>query len=88
MRRKILLPRPKSSNYNRPITGYLFSSLNEGQLSKATELILDFPGGGFVAMTPEHHEERLRTWAIRTGRPVLSIDYGKAPECKFDAMSL
>ena len=32
-------------------------------------------------MTPEHHEERLRVWAIRTGRPVLSIDYGKAPEC-------
>jgi hypothetical protein len=33
-------------------------------------------------MSPEHHEERLRVWALRTGRPVLSIDYGKAPECE------
>ena len=42
----------------------------------------DFPGGGFVSMTPEHHEERLRMWAVRTGKPVLSVDYGKAPECE------
>lgn len=34
-------------------------------------------------MTPEHHEERLRTWAVHTGKPVISIDYGKAPECEF-----
>jgi acetyl esterase/lipase len=33
-------------------------------------------------MSPEHHEERLRAWALRTGRPVLAIDYGKAPECE------
>lgn len=44
------------------------------------DLILDIPGGGFVAMTPEHHEERLRMWAIRTGKPVVSVEYGKAPE--------
>jgi hypothetical protein len=56
IRRKILLPRPPSSTYERPITGYLFFALPEKQLSKATDLILDFPGGGFVAMTPEHHE--------------------------------
>ena len=51
------------------------------QLQQATDLILDFPGGGFVAMSPEHHEERLRSWALRTGKPVLSVEYGKAPEC-------
>lgn len=33
-------------------------------------------------MGPEHHEERLRSWAAKTYRPVISIDYGKAPECK------
>ena len=33
-------------------------------------------------MTPEHHEERLRSWAISTKRPVLSLDYGKSPECQ------
>jgi acetyl esterase/lipase len=31
-------------------------------------------------MNPEHHEERLRMWAKSSGRPVLAIDYGKAPE--------
>ncbi len=31
-------------------------------------------------MGPECHEERLRRWAKRTGKAVLSIDYGKAPE--------
>ncbi|KAK7005743.1 Alpha/Beta hydrolase protein [Favolaschia claudopus] len=80
IRRKILLARPTSSSYERPITAYLFFALPEKQLGKATDLILDFPGGGFVAMSPEHHEERLRMWAITTGKPVLAIDYGKAPE--------
>lgn len=42
---------------------------------------MDFPGGGFIAMGPDCHEERLRRWAKRTGKPVLGIDYGKAPEC-------
>ncbi|KAF8070622.1 Alpha/Beta hydrolase protein [Lyophyllum atratum] len=79
-RRKILFPRPPSSQYKRPITAYLFFHPNESQLRQATDLILDFPGGGFVAMSPEHHEERLRMWTINTGKPVLSIDYGKAPE--------
>ncbi|KDR75205.1 hypothetical protein GALMADRAFT_249170 [Galerina marginata CBS 339.88] len=80
IRRKILLPRPKSSSYDRPITAYLFFAGPERELCTATELMLDFPGGGFVAMTPEHHEERLRMWAVSTGKPVLAIEYGKAPE--------
>lgn len=33
-------------------------------------------------MGPDCHEERLRRWAKRTGKPVLAIDYGKAPECE------
>ncbi|THH15139.1 hypothetical protein EW146_g5296 [Bondarzewia mesenterica] len=87
--RRILLPRPQSSPYSRPITVHLyFSPLDAHALHKdpaaalATQedLILDFPGGGFIAMTPEHHEERLRMWASRTGRPVISVEYGKAPE--------
>lgn len=80
IRRKILLPRPKGSSYDRPVTAYLYFAPPEAQLKEAAELILDFPGGGFVAMSPEHHEERLRFWAVNSGRPVLSIDYGKAPE--------
>ncbi|KAI1794112.1 alpha/beta-hydrolase [Ganoderma leucocontextum] len=80
IRRKILLARPMDSTQRRPITTWLFFAPPADQLAQTTDLILDFPGGGFVSMTPEHHEERLRTWAIRTGKPVLSVDYGKAPE--------
>ncbi|EPQ57298.1 alpha/beta-hydrolase [Gloeophyllum trabeum ATCC 11539] len=80
VRRKIHLPRPRDSAYQRPITAWLFFAPPENKLSRATDLILDVPGGGFIAMTPEHHEERLCMWAARTGKPVLSIEYGKAPE--------
>lgn len=82
IRRKFFLPRPKDSAYNRPITVWLFFAPPEHHLVRATDLILDFPGGGFISMTPEHHEERLRMWTAQTGKPVLSIEYGKAPECK------
>lgn len=82
IRRKLVLPRPSDSAYQRPITAWLFFASPEHHLARATELILDFPGGGFISMTPEHHEDRLRMWAVRTGKPVLSIEYGKAPECK------
>lgn len=88
MRRKILLARPKDSTNRRPITAWLYFAPPAEQLACATDLILDFPGGGFVSMTPEHHEDRLRAWAIRTGRPVLSVDYGKAPECECPGTSV
>ncbi|OJA18626.1 hypothetical protein AZE42_01772 [Rhizopogon vesiculosus] len=78
--RKILLPRPPTSTYDRPLTVHIYFAPAAPQLQQATDLILDFPGGGFVAMTPEHHDERLRSWALRTGKPVLSVEYGKAPE--------
>ena len=50
--------------------------------ANATELIFDCPGGGFVAMTPAHHEERLRLWGVHSKKPVLALEYGKAPECE------
>ncbi|KAM0791553.1 hypothetical protein ACM66B_006001 [Microbotryomycetes sp. NB124-2] len=80
IRRKILLPRPAGSPYTRPIVAWLFYNGTDADLSHQTELIFDLPGGGFICMTPEHHEERIRRWTIRTGRPVISFDYGKAPE--------
>jgi acetyl esterase/lipase len=79
--RKILIARPKDSVYHRPVTAWLFFARPEHELARHSELILDVPGGGFVAMNPLHHEERLRMWAVRSGKPILAIDYGKAPEC-------
>jgi acetyl esterase/lipase len=82
--REVIIPRPASSSRANlpPVKGLLFFDGSEKQLASATELVVDFPGGGFIAMGPDCHEERLRLWAKRTGKPVLGIDYGKAPECK------
>lgn len=77
--RKLVFPRPGSEH---PFTAYLYFALPERELENQRELILDFPGGGFICMGPLDHEERLRRWAIRTGKPVLAVDYHKAPECK------
>ncbi|GAA5988816.1 hypothetical protein JCM5350_000383 [Sporobolomyces pararoseus] len=78
--KKLFLPRPTGSKYTKPLTAYLFYSGDETSLAKESDLIMDIPGGGFICMNPEHHAERLLRWAKQTGRPVLSFDYGKAPE--------
>ena len=41
---------------------------------------MDIPGGGFVAMDPRCHDDKLLAWAGRTGLPVLALNYRKAPE--------
>ena len=63
----------------------LFFNGTAERLAEATELVVDFPGGGFIAMGPDCHEERLGRWAIRTGKPILSVNYGKSPECEWEA---
>ncbi|WWD15824.1 hypothetical protein CI109_100248 [Kwoniella shandongensis] len=80
--RHITIPRPPTSSRANlpPVRTMLFFHGSEDELAAATELIVDYPGGGFIAMGPDCHEERLRTWAKRTGKPVLGVDYGKAPE--------
>src|ERR1700679_2479707 len=83
--RQVYIPRPpNSSRADLPaVKGLLFYNGPEEELANVTELVVDFPGGGFIAMGPECHEERLRRWAIRTGKPVLGVKYGKAPECTY-----
>ncbi|GAA5972394.1 hypothetical protein JCM8115_001324 [Rhodotorula mucilaginosa] len=80
IRKKLFLPRPKGSKYSKPLTLHLFFAGTEAELEASHELVMDIPGGGFICMTPLHHEERLLRWAIRTKRVVISFDYGKAPE--------
>lgn len=81
----VYIPRPSTSSRSHlpPVKAMLFFNGTEEELSKATQIVIDYPGGGFIAMGPECHEERLRRWAKRTGKPVLGVDYGKAPECEF-----
>ena len=86
--RNLLIPRPSISSRSHlpPVKAILYFNGNEKDLAKVTQLVVDFPGGGFVAMSPESHEERLRRWAKRTGKPVLGVNYGKAPECKLNVV--
>nr|ODN81222.1 hormone-sensitive lipase [Cryptococcus depauperatus CBS 7841] len=80
--RKLSISRPSKSSRASlpPVKIMLFFSGTAEELATATDVIMDFPGGGFIAMGPECHEERLRIWARRTGKPVIGVDYGKAPE--------
>ena len=78
--RAIRIPRPAESSYKEPVNAWLYFDGPLSALKNHTKVILDFPGGGYVAMTPRHHDDKLLAWAGKTGLPVLSLDYRKAPE--------
>jgi acetyl esterase/lipase len=81
--RAIRIPRPPHSDYKEPVNGWLYFNGPLSELKNHTKLVLDVPGGGFVAMTPRAHDDKLFAWAGKTGLPVLSLDYGKAPELPY-----
>lgn len=78
--RRIRIPRPKQSNYKDPVVAWMYFDGSLAELEKHENLVLDIPGGGFVAMDPRTNDDRLLAWAGKTGLPVLSLDYRKAPE--------
>ncbi|CAI2172130.1 1482_t:CDS:2, partial [Funneliformis geosporum] len=79
--KKIQIPRPKNNSHGtRPVIGYIYYAGSVESFANQDKLVLHFPGGGFIAMSPPCHEEYLCHWAKRTQVPVLSIDYSKAPE--------
>lgn len=78
--RKIRISRPRSSMYKEPVNGWMYFNGTLAELRKQTNLVLDIPGGGFVAMDPRTSDDKLLAWAGRTGLPILSLDYRKAPE--------
>ena len=78
--RKVLIPRPPQSSYKEPVMAWLYFDEPLSTIGAHTKVILDIPGGGFVAMNPRSHDDKLVAWAGRTGLPVLSLDYRKAPE--------
>lgn len=81
--RKIRIPRPKESSYKEPVIGWLYFNGPLSALKKHDKVVLDVPGGGFVAMDPRNHDDKLMGWAGKTGLPVLSLDYKKAPESPY-----
>ena len=78
--RAIRIPRPSESSYTEPIHAWLYFDGPLSALRKHSKIVLNIPGGGFVAMSPRTHDDALFAWAGRTGLPVLSVDYKKAPE--------
>ncbi|KAL2205140.1 alpha/beta-hydrolase [Sarocladium strictum] len=78
--RQVRIPRPSSSDYKDHVSAWLYFDGPLSALSNQNKLILDVPGGGFVAMDPRCNDDKLLAWAAKSGLPVLSIDYRKAPE--------
>lgn len=78
--RAIRIPRPAESSYKEPVNAWLYFDGPLSALKIHTKVVLDFPGGGYVAMTPRHHDDKLMAWSGKTRLPVLSLDYRKAPE--------
>jgi len=78
--RRIRIPRPKSSTYREPVVAWMYFDGPLSELEKQDKLVLDVPGGGFVAMDPRVSDDKLLAWAGKTGLPILSLDYRKAPE--------
>ncbi|KAI8724566.1 hypothetical protein NCS52_00026000 [Fusarium sp. LHS14.1] len=78
--RQIRIPRPADSDYKEPVLAWLYYDGPLAELERHDRLILDIPGGGFVAMDPRCNDDKLFSWAAKSGLPVLSLDYKKAPE--------
>lgn len=79
--RPLRILRPKESVYKTPVNAWLYYEGTREQLLSCTKVVLDIPGGGYVAMSPRHHDDKLLTWSrLCPGVPVISIDYKKAPE--------
>lgn len=78
--RAIRIPRPPESSYREPISAWLYFDGPLSALQNHTKVILDIPGGGFVAMDPRTNDDKLLAWSGRLGLPILSLDYKKAPE--------
>ncbi|SPO03313.1 related to hormone-sensitive lipase [Cephalotrichum gorgonifer] len=78
--RAIRIPRPAESDYSEPVEAWLYYDGPIADLQHHDRVLLDIPGGGFVAMDPRCNDDKLFCWAAKTGLPVLAVDYKKAPE--------
>ncbi|KAK4216273.1 hormone-sensitive lipase [Rhypophila decipiens] len=78
--RAVRIPRPSTSDYKEPVSAWLYYDGPLAELEGHTKVVLDIPGGGFVAMDPRCNDDKLNAWAAKTGLPILSLDYKKAPE--------
>ncbi|KAJ5112703.1 hypothetical protein N7532_000748 [Penicillium argentinense] len=78
--RAIRIPRPQKSIHKDVVNAWLYFDGPLSALRDQTCIVMDIPGGGFVAMGPRSSEDKLLSWAGQLKVPVLSVDYKKAPE--------
>ncbi|KAL6855415.1 hypothetical protein ACO1O0_006561 [Amphichorda felina] len=78
--RQVRIPRPSLSDYKEPVSAWLYYDGPLADLEHHCKLVIDIPGGGFVAMDPRCNDDKLFAWAAKSGLPILSLDYKKAPE--------
>lgn len=78
-------PTQSQSKTTEDVRAWLYFNGDEASLAKQDSLVLDFPGGGFVAGNPRTHDDRLLAWARVLGIPIVSIEYAKAPEDPYPA---
>ena len=46
-------------------------------------VIFHIHGGGFISMSSFIHQAYTRVWATNLNVPIISVDYGKAPDRPF-----
>ena len=78
--RQVRIPRPANSDYKDAVVGWLYFDGPLADLERHRKIVLDVPGGGFVAMDPRCNDDKNFAWAAKSGLPILSLDYKKAPE--------
>jgi acetyl esterase/lipase len=89
IRKNIKIPFPKNpaqSAFNtlkENIDARLYFSGTLRELESSDKLIFMCPGGGFVCQSPENHDDYTSNWAKQTKIPIVSINYGKAPETPY-----
>lgn len=75
--KKLQIPR---SDDLAPVAAWLYFDGTLEELAQSEKIMISFPGGGFVSMSPREHDDAHMSWAKKLGVPFLSIDYKKAPE--------
>ncbi|ORY77743.1 Alpha/Beta hydrolase protein [Protomyces lactucae-debilis] len=77
--RKLEIPRAHGA----PVKAWLYFDGTEEALCLQEKVVISFPGGGFVSMSPREHDDAHMSWAKKLQVPLISIDYSKAPEKRY-----
>jgi len=78
--RHLKVQRPKESGQKEPVSVWIYFEGSSEELKTQKKIVLDIPGGGFVAMGPRNHDDKLMGWSKKLKIPIVSVEYKKAPE--------